>query len=563
MGPIHRWTISSKIIGMVAILVVGAVMLNTWVIADGARAASIRAIEREAAAITAFAEHIGEFNARHGAQGADGELSACGVEAWLDARTVVERDGLRIGVVGYASREPRDETSALGFRGRMLSELRDATRTGGSGTLTRVDHATNSLYFMRAVRTQRSCIECHGESGASVATSAQRVMLAARAGRGLREGEIDGALEVVMPLAGIDDQSASLALGGVVWALVAAGAGVGLLAFVLRRMLDARLRVLVEMVESLERGELTRRDSVNGSDQIGRIGRAIRVIAMRLRASVAEVAGVTREVAAVSARLASLEPATDAAHGHASLDRARLAAAISEMSSGLATLARSGQEACVAASESAAAGAESAEVLQRASVAIVQVGQEAGPSAVSVAAIGARGDCIVQLAALISELADETNLLALNAAIEATRGGDDGRGFAMVAEEVRKQAELTARASEEVTLAIKELQREALGVAQGIEADRDRLDRGAAVLVEASEALTRMASISQAATGVVGSITSEVEARGEMAESLARSLAEIITDERGSDAGSERAHAAMVLGEQSEKLQALVARFRF
>jgi len=316
------------------------------------------------------------------------------------------------------------------------------------------------------------------------------------------------------------------------------------------------------MVESLERGELTRRDSVNGSDQIGRIGRAIRVIAMRLRASVAEVAGVTREVAAVSARLASLEPATDAAHGHASLDRARLAAAISEMSSGLATLARSGQEACVAASESAAAGAESAEVLQRASVAIVEVGQEAGPSAVSVAAIGARGDCIVQLAALISELADETNLLALNAAIEATRGGDDGRGFAMVAEEVRKQAELTARASEEVTLAIKELQREALGVAQGIEADRDRLDRGAAVLVEASEALTRMASISQAATGVVGSITSEVEARGEMAESLARSLAEIITDERGSDAGSERAHAAMVLGEQSEKLQALVARFR-
>jgi len=71
-----------------------------------------------------------------------------------------------------------------------------------------------------------------------------------------------------------------------------------------------------------------------------------------------------------------------------------------------------------------------------------------------------------------------------------------------------------------------------------------------------------MASISQAATGVVGSITSEVEARGEMAESLARSLAEIITDERGSDAGSERALAAMVLGEQSEKLQALVARFR-
>jgi methyl-accepting chemotaxis protein len=563
MRSLHRWTISVKIVGMAAVIVVAAVALNTWMIAGGARDASIRAVEREAAAITAVAEHMGAINtSQDSVEGAP----VCGIGAWLDARAAVERDGLRIGVVGFESLDSRDGGSDGGFRSRMFSELRDSMRTSGDGTLTRVDHETNSLHFMRAIRGAHSCNECRSvtgmRDGLSVATSAVHPTSAASGDLDLRPGEIAGAFEVIVPLAVIDEQAAIRSWTVAAWAMVVAGAGVGIFAIVLRRIMGTRLRVLVETVEALERGELTRRGSIAGSDEIGRIGRGLRLISMRLRASVAEVAGVTREVAAVSARLTSMEPADGTAASNTSADRARLAAVMSEISSGLSVLAKTGQKACVAASEYASAGSESAAVIERASAEIMEVKESAAPSKASVAAIGERGDCIAQLATLIGELSDQTNLLALNAAIEAARAGDDGRGFAMVAQEVRRQAELTTRASEEVTIAINELRREASIIVEGIEAARERIDNGAAVLGTASEAATRIVGSSHAAADVVRSIASEVEARGVTADELARSLGACIANERSSEVESERALAAAVLCEQSEKLQSLIARFR-
>lgn len=172
-------------------------------------------------------------------------------------------------------------------------------------------------------------------------------------------------------------------------------------------------------------------------------------------------------------------------------------------------------------------------------------------------------DQIGQVTAVIDDIADQTNLLALNAAIEAARAGEQGRGFAVVADEVRKLAERTGKATGEIGQMIKGIQGETTEAVQSMEAGIERVELGRALADNAGTSLQEIVEMSQRVMEIVRTIASGSEQQSAAASDIARNMEQIqqVTEEatRGAE---QSASAAEELNRQADSLQQLVANFK-
>ena len=131
---------------------------------------------------------------------------------------------------------------------------------------------------------------------------------------------------------------------------------------------------------------------------------------------------------------------------------------------------------------------------------------------------------ISSIVKVISEVADQTNLLALNAAIEAARAGEQGRGFAVVADEVRKLAEKTNRSSKEISQMISNIQNAAHGVVLTMESGVERVNLGVTLSRDAAESMaairTDQTSVTQVVDGIAGGLSEQATATRDIASRI-------------------------------------------
>jgi methyl-accepting chemotaxis protein len=170
---------------------------------------------------------------------------------------------------------------------------------------------------------------------------------------------------------------------------------------------------------------------------------------------------------------------------------------------------------------------------------------------------------ISSIVKVIGEVADQTNLLALNAAIEAARAGEQGRGFAVVADEVRKLAEKTNRSSKEISEMISNIQNAAHGVVQNMESGVERVSIGVNLSREATESMTAIRTdqtvVTQAVDGIAGGLSEQAIATRDIAAKIERIS-------QGTEVLAEKARQTNDAAENLEKLSAhlrrLAANFR-
>ena len=163
---------------------------------------------------------------------------------------------------------------------------------------------------------------------------------------------------------------------------------------------------------------------------------------------------------------------------------------------------------------------------------------------------------------VIDDIADQTNLLALNAAIEAARAGEQGRGFAVVADEVRKLAERTGKATGEITDMIKGIQSETDEAVRSMESGLQQVESGRELADKAGTSLTEIVAVAQQVVAQIQQIAQASEEQSSAAEQISKNIEHIASVTKETATGAEQsAAAAEELNRQAEGLKQMVGRF--
>ncbi len=164
---------------------------------------------------------------------------------------------------------------------------------------------------------------------------------------------------------------------------------------------------------------------------------------------------------------------------------------------------------------------------------------------------------------VIDDIADQTNLLALNAAIEAARAGEQGRGFAVVADEVRKLAERTTKATKEIAEMIKQIQKDTSGAVSSMKLGTTEVEKGKLLAHKAGDSLSEIITGAEKVAEIINQVAAASEEQSGAAEHISKNIESISSVTQQSASGIQQiAHASEDLNRLTLNLQELVAQFK-
>ncbi|MBT0963560.1 methyl-accepting chemotaxis protein [Denitromonas iodatirespirans] len=202
---------------------------------------------------------------------------------------------------------------------------------------------------------------------------------------------------------------------------------------------------------------------------------------------------------------------------------------IEEMTAGVNAVAEHAGQTAQNAQQARELSLEGGRIVSEASNEIERIARSVEQSAQVIAALGERSEAISGIVKVIREIADQTNLLALNAAIEAARAGEQGRGFAVVADEVRKLAERTSTATTEISAMIEAIQSETRSAIGAIKAGSDQARSGAELARQAADSLDKINRGATETMEKIDAIAVAITQQSRVADGVVANVREIMT----------------------------------
>ncbi|KPW49282.1 hypothetical protein ALO82_200066 [Pseudomonas syringae pv. broussonetiae] len=270
--------------------------------------------------------------------------------------------------------------------------------------------------------------------------------------------------------------------------------------FSIYRALRLTIDGLLGVTRRLADGDLSARVQVSSKDEVADIANGLNLMAEAFASSISHMDRTSYELSDVAARLGTSIGLAKQSMNAQQAETEQVATAINEMTTSVADVAQNTEGAALAADEANTASRNGLRIMHQAHSTIQALAEEVEVSAQKVQALALHSQSIGGVIQVISTIADQTNLLALNAAIEAARAGEQGRGFAVVADEVRTLASRTQASTEEIRNIIQQLQSATDVAVQQMQAGQQKAQ---ACISAASDASGSLSSISQGVERIV------------------------------------------------------------
>ncbi|SDS75757.1 methyl-accepting chemotaxis protein [Pseudomonas prosekii] len=339
---------------------------------------------------------------------------------------------------------------------------------------------------------------------------------------------------------------------------------VGLLAaWAITRQIVIPLSETLKVAERVAAGDLTHNLISQREDELGQLQRAMQSMTLGLRELIGGISDGVTQIASAAEELSAVTEQTSAGVNNQKIETDQVATAMHEMTATVQEVARNAEEASEAAVAADQQAREGDKVVGEAIAQIERLAIEVGNSTAAMGDLKRESDKIGSVLDVIKSVAQQTNLLALNAAIEAARAGEAGRGFAVVADEVRSLAQRTQKSTEEIEELIVGLQTGTQQVATIMDNSRSLTDSSVELTRRAGGSLESITRTVSAIQSMNQQIAAAAEQQSAVAEEINRSVLNVRdVSEQTSAASEETAASSVELARLGTHLQMLVGKFK-
>jgi methyl-accepting chemotaxis protein len=553
-------TIGTKFVVVLGTLATVLILCGLWVMSQQEARRLQTVLEEEARMIQTHIEVTRAYIAKHYV----GKLKQSSMGAHLHVARDHEQDPDAIPFPATAAQEISREMGRLEmYQARLVSDQpinpanapRDSFEKkaielirNGAESVSEIQTIGGVQTFRRAsadVASVYACVNCH-------------------VGKNL--GEVIGVLSLAIPMTQVKAGMAQSLLYSGIWMIAMMVIFLGVVYWLVHVLVLKPLWSLTAITREIAQGEgaLGKRVPVtNSQDEIVGLSSHLNAFIGKMQDAFSLVNDATNRLVSATLQLStSAEGVVRAAEGQE--ERViQSVSAVEEMTMTAGEVARNSTEAARIAKETAETARSGQEVMTQTVAGMQQVSQAVVQAAKIISTLGRSSDQIGEIVRVIEDIADQTNLLALNAAIEAARAGEQGRGFAVVADEVRKLAERTTKATKEIGDMIRHIQQDTRSAVLSMDQGTNQVGQGVELANKTGEALSNIYAMINATADKIQHIAHAAEEQSAATRQIAGDLESMTQTTRQTSSGvSTSAKACRHLRVLAGDLQKLVGSFK-
>jgi aerotaxis receptor len=327
--------------------------------------------------------------------------------------------------------------------------------------------------------------------------------------------------------------------------------------------INRSLRAAGEAAEGIAAGDLTRRMPQTGKDEIGDLMGKFGIMRNTLHELIASISQNMKSLNLAATELSSSAASSARTTEMQAEAASSMAASVEQLSVSIDQVEEHAGEARKVTQASSTQSSEGGRIIHEAAAEMGHIAEAVQSTSVTIKELEGFSDQISSIVQVIKDIADQTNLLALNAAIEAARAGEQGRGFAVVADEVRKLAERTGKSTQEISAMISKIQNGTQRAVHEMEAGVQRVGDGVDLAHRAGDSVTDIRHSAERATQAVDDISLALKEQSVAARDIAQKVERIAQgSEENSAAVAQTAASAQRLEHLAHELNQLASRFR-
>ena len=349
-----------------------------------------------------------------------------------------------------------------------------------------------------------------------------------------------------------------LIMGGLIFLITSS------LVFLLARSITRPLSQMQTTMAEVERsGDFTRRIEIDSQDEVGMTAKSFNELIGSLQTALRQILDSVAKVSEAARGLSASSAEVSARSAQQSEAASAMAATVEQVTVSINHVSTNANDALDISRRSGELSSQGGDVIHDAANEMMQIADTVRETSVAIETLGQQSSKISSVVQVIKEVADQTNLLALNAAIEAARAGEQGRGFAVVADEVRKLAERTSRATEEISNMIGAVQHSAQAAVSSMNGAVSKVGGGVALAQKAGDSINHIKEGAGRVTEVVSDISASLNEQSTASNDLARHVEKVAQmTEENSAAAAHTASAANSLEELADAMRVAVGRFK-